>query len=87
MYNPSLSLPPPSPLTHQGFCTPPELTSSDEATEGTEFVDIEAGGFDEGEGVRNVSKDAEKENLVSLRCSYVLFVCMSVSFDRHVPVV
>ena len=49
----------------QGFCTPPELGQSDEAGEGTEFVDIEAGGFDDGEGMKNVSEDAEKDNLVS----------------------
>ena len=45
---------------------PPELTQSDEAGEGTEFVDIEAGGFDDGEGTKNVSKDAERDNLVSV---------------------
>lgn len=49
----------------QGFCTPSELGQSDEAGEGTEIVDIEAGGFDDGEGMKNVSKDAEKDNLVS----------------------
>ena len=53
-------------LISQGFCTPPELTQSDEAGEGTEFVDIEAGGFDDGEGTKNVSKDAERDNLVSV---------------------
>ena len=53
-------------LISQGFCTPPELTQSDETGEGTEFVDIEAGGFDDGEGTKNVSKDVERDNLVSV---------------------
>ena len=41
----------------------PDL-SGDEKESGTEFVDIEAGGFDDGEGSKNVSKDAVPENLV-----------------------
>ncbi len=36
--------------------------------EGTDFVDIEAGGFDEGQGESNVSKTAEKDNLVRKVC-------------------
>ena len=47
----------------QGFCTPPEETEQE--GQGTEFVDIEAGGFDEGEGQQNVSSQAEPNNLVS----------------------
>ena len=33
--------------------------------QGTDFVDMEAGGFDEGQGETNVSKDAHPENIVS----------------------
>lgn len=31
---------------------------------GTEFVDAEGGGFDEGQGTKNVSNEVEAENLV-----------------------
>ena len=47
----------------QGFCTPIEDTSSEAA--GTEFVDIEAGGFDNGQGDKNVSSQTEADNVVS----------------------
>lgn len=43
---------------------PPEYSEM-EGMEGEEFVDIEAGGFDEGEGTKNVSSDIEKDNLAS----------------------
>lgn len=47
----------------QGFCKP-----SKEATTGhsgaTDFVDMEAGGFSEGSGEKNVSLQAEAENMV-----------------------
>ena len=32
--------------------------------QGTDFVDIEAGGFDQGQGETNVSKEAEPNNIV-----------------------
>lgn len=35
---------------------------------GTEFVDAEGGGFDEGQGTKNVSNEVEAENLV---CEYL----------------
>ncbi len=43
--------------------------------QGTEFVDIEAGGFDEGQGETNVSDKAEPENIVRscCRCSCCFF--------------
>ena len=47
---------------HQGFCTPPEY-SNEEGMEGSEFVDIEAGGFDEGEGSKNVNDKIDQDNL------------------------
>ena len=50
----------------QGFCTPSEEDSSNE-TGGTEFVDLEAGGFDDGQGNKNVSNQAEPDNFVSCR--------------------
>ncbi len=53
-------------LTHtQGFCTPPDSIEVDEQSGGTEFVDIEGGGFDEGEGTKNVSNEVDPSNLVS----------------------
>ena len=36
---------------------------------GTEFVDAEGGGFDEGQGTKNVSNEVEAEDLV---CEYLL---------------
>lgn len=48
----------------QGFCTPNEEVSSEEAG-GTEFVDMNAGGFDDGQGNENISSQAETDNLVS----------------------
>ena len=50
--------------TLQGFCTPNEEVSSEEAG-GTEFVDMNAGGFDDGQGNENISSQAETDNLVS----------------------
>ena len=38
---------------------------SSEGTGGTEFVDMAAGGFDDGQGNENVSSQVETENLVS----------------------
>ena len=32
--------------------------------EGSEFMDIEAGGFDEGEGSKNVNDKVDQDNLV-----------------------
>ena len=48
----------------QGFCTPD--LSTDNQSAGTDFVDIEAGGFEDGEGLKNVSEDAESENVVGI---------------------
>ena len=49
----------------QGFCTPADEVDSDETAKGTDFVDIEAGGFDQGQGESNVSDQVEPENIVS----------------------
>lgn len=49
----------------QGFCTPAEEVDST-GGQGTDFVDMEAGGFDEGQGETNVSNDAQLENIVSV---------------------
>lgn len=46
----------------QGFCTPCEEDM--EESGGTEFIDMEAGGFDDGQGNQNVSSQAETDNLV-----------------------
>ena len=57
----------PSPPYPQGF----DLPGVEESVEGaTEFVDIEGGGFDEGQGSENVSKDNEdlKEQVRRLCC-------------------
>ena len=52
--------------THtQGFCTPPDAIEMDDQSGGTEFVDIEGGGFDEGEGTKNVSSEVDPSNVVS----------------------
>ena len=48
----------------QGFCVPAEELESNES-QGTDFVDIEAGGFDQGQGDKNVSNKAEPDNIVS----------------------
>ena len=50
---------------------------------GTEFVDAEGGGFDEGQGTKNVSNEVEAENLV---CAY-LHRGTYVHADIHVAVV
>ena len=47
----------------QGFCVPPELMEDTKG--GEEFVDQEAGGFDEGEGANDVSENIDRNNLVS----------------------
>jgi hypothetical protein len=49
----------------QGFCTPPDEVESD-GPQGTDFVDIEAGGFDQGQGETNVSDKMEPEDVVSV---------------------
>ena len=49
----------------QGFCTPSEEVDTDETGQGTDFVDTEAGGFDQGQGESNVSDKVEPENIVS----------------------
>ena len=41
---------------------------------GTEFVDAEGGGFDEGQGTKNVSNEVEAENLV---CEFLLIYMQS----------
>ena len=48
----------------QGFSAVNEEDSVDETGE-TDFVDMEAGGFDDGQGNKNVSNQAEPDNLVS----------------------
>ena len=49
----------------QGLCIPPEVEELDR--EGaTEFVDAEGGGFDEGQGTKNVSSEVEPSDLVSI---------------------
>lgn len=50
----------------QGFCSPAEEVESG-GDQGTDFVDIEAGGFDQGQGETNVSDKAEPENIVRLK--------------------
>ncbi|XP_019859132.1 PREDICTED: midasin-like [Amphimedon queenslandica] len=52
----------------KGFCVPPELMEDTKG--GEEFVDQEAGGFDEGEGANDVSENIDKNNLVSEQCCY-----------------
>ena len=55
--------------------------SEDHGEGATEFVDIEGGGFDEGQGNENVSKDNEdlKEQVSSL-CSHALYSPLSIVF-------
>ena len=65
----------------QGFCTPPEEVESDDAPQGTEFVDMEAGGFDQGQGETNVSDKVEPENIVS-PCMWLHVVCMWLHGER-----
>uniref|UniRef100_A0A1X7TI19 Midasin n=1 Tax=Amphimedon queenslandica TaxID=400682 RepID=A0A1X7TI19_AMPQE len=45
----------------KGFCVPPELMEDTKG--GEEFVDQEAGGFDEGEGANDVSENIDRNNL------------------------
>lgn len=49
----------------QGFCTPAEEEVESGENQATDFVDIEAGGFDQGQGETNISDKAEPENIVS----------------------
>lgn len=58
----------------QGFCVPSEFSENAESTDGEEFLDIDAGGFDEGEGTKNVSDKVEKDNLVS----HFLTICVVI---------
>ena len=55
--------------------------SAEEGEGATEFVDIEGGGFDEGQGSENVSKNNEdlKEQVRSLSS------CTSFTFVHSVP--
>ena len=69
-------------VCEQGFCVPPEY-SEVEGMEGEEFVDIEAGGFDEGEGTKNVSNDIEKDNLASLK----KLICIHTSCRIQVAII
>ena len=64
-------------LYTQGFCTPPEETESGESA-GTELVNMDAGGFDEGEGNKNISNDADPANLVRLSALKDLYVSISM---------
>lgn len=57
----------------QGFCTPADEVESS-GTPGTDFVDIEAGGFDQGQGETNVSDKAEPENIVRLNSNNLLLL-------------
>ena len=58
----------------QGFCTPSEEVDSDETNRGTDFVDIEAGGFDQGQGESNVSDKVEPENIVRPQLSLLFLL-------------
>ena len=51
-------------LKLQGICVPPEIEHV-EGEGATEFVDAEGGGFDEGQGAKNVSDEVDASNLVS----------------------
>lgn len=66
----------------QGFCIHSDEVSSEE-TSGTEFVDMAAGGFDDGQGNENVSSQVETDNLVSNRLFVNLYVHM-MSLMCHV---
>lgn len=55
----------------QGFSTVSEEDNIGEAG-GVDFVDMEAGGFDSGQGNRNVSNPLEADSLVSLYSSSIL---------------
>ncbi|GFS38673.1 midasin [Nephila pilipes] len=49
-------------LATKGFCIPPDLKEEAEKASGTKFEDIESGGFDDGEGVKDVSENIETED-------------------------
>ena len=49
----------------QGVCAPAEVELVD-GEGATEFVEAEGGGFDEGQGAKNVSSEVDAENLVSM---------------------
>ena len=51
----------------QGFCKPSKEAAIDHSG-ATDFVDMEAGGFSEGSGEKNVSSQAEPENMVCFLC-------------------
>lgn len=47
------------------MCAPPEVEEGGEGI-GTDFEPAEGGGFDEGQGTKNVSDEVDAEDLVSL---------------------
>ncbi|GFQ86921.1 midasin [Trichonephila clavata] len=49
-------------LATKGFCIPPELQEEASKADGTKFEDIESGGLDEGEGIKDVSDKIETED-------------------------
>lgn len=52
------------------MCAPPEAEEM-EGEGGTDFEAAEGGGFDEGQGMKNVSKEVDAENLVRILVLYV----------------
>ena len=55
----------------QGFCIHSDEVSSEE-TGGTEFVDVAAGGFDDGHGNETVSSQVDTDNLVSIFFFFII---------------
>ncbi|XP_055945739.1 midasin-like isoform X2 [Argiope bruennichi] len=49
-------------LASKGFCIPPELQEEAQKSGDTKFEDIESGGLDEGEGVKDISENIETED-------------------------
>ena len=65
----------------QGFCLPAEYSDEAGGEGATDFVDVEGGGFGEGEGAKDVSEQIESQEQVwgqnsSVGSAFGLLSCM-----------